>query len=703
MKEFMKRTCVFLNNKSTLQQGDFSSTDCTYILCAHYTLVENIVLPPRCILSFCAGSIDFSEGKILTLNNTLLTGDIRCFVQMNGTAKNDILKSSWVTEEGSVFPIKIFEVFCLCREFIIDSSILLVENDMSFPCYTRISAAGGIQTREGQNVTFNGFKAGIYSCLHGDGLFRFCNTEYILPQWFGKCGYKDIDSTSALQKAFYATRHAIGDQNSDASYGCSKIYLPRGIYKCSNVDVFANVQVEGELAMATNGSIIVQNSPTYPALRIHCKNYSETNYADNRGNGIGSFTKVVFRSKENASQETAAPILKFVSPQESTQQFNFPFDTPEGSGFTDFNFEFCWFQFSYNACIEVLSTFLDVQLINCTFDVVTRAIHFGYNSSGYIRCVNTQFFYCLWGALLIESSQKIEVSIRNSLFRGCGGPSNPYNKQRYSIIIDTSTQKESFFSIEDCVFEPIKLTNAPETFGGALKLQISTIAIKNCIFSKLDNCVEFYKVLLLYTENLLLTGNIFQLERFTRGQLEHSRIIGLFPKVHSPNYIISNNSFIALAKDSNVEYLIHSDMVLFHCVVTHNYSSLNCQFCNNNITKSGNYLYGNAPESPSITGTSDIPSLAPSFHQGDIVLNRKPETFIGWYCQSTQTNIPHWCRFGNAVYTESISYGITDRRPQLPQQDMIGHCYFDETLHQPIWWDGYAWRDAKGNLIATER
>lgn len=57
------------------------------------------------------------------------------------------------------------------------------------------------------------------------------------------------------------------------------------------------------------------------------------------------------------------------------------------------------------------------------------------------------------------------------------------------------------------------------------------------------------------------------------------------------------------------------------------------------------------------------------------------------------TNENYWLYLGGGV---KIDGGSTGNRPESP---VTGQMYFDTTLNKPIWYNGYNWVDAAGNII----
>lgn len=57
-----------------------------------------------------------------------------------------------------------------------------------------------------------------------------------------------------------------------------------------------------------------------------------------------------------------------------------------------------------------------------------------------------------------------------------------------------------------------------------------------------------------------------------------------------------------------------------------------------------------------------------------------------WWQWLTQSL--HWHRM----------HTTTAKRPTGLQPPDIGFQMYDETLHKPIWWDGFVWRDATGAI-----
>lgn len=713
----MSLQTIILNESRDLNQSDINQTNTNYIIYGDYMLPKSISIPAGCILNFQGGSITKKEDKdkpnvvkAIVFNETVLMGRVLCKTDLDGTLKNTEIYSSWFYDNDSEIDLKFLTNFAgenRAKKWIVDNRIKFSSIDykeIKLDLVTQMVPGGTITIGTKIELYFFGFEAGIYKCLEGGGFFRFLYTNAIYPQWFGVCGKEDVDSSFPLQQAFNSCRTAInGGAYTDDQNGCSKIYLPRGIYRCKNVDVYANCQVEGELAMAINGPFIIQKEYTSPALRIHCKNYTFKNYVLNQCYGIGSFTKIVFRGDESGSNRNAAPVIEFYSPQQSTELFNYPGDNVAAdAGYTDFNFETCWFQFSPNACMRVNGTFLDMQLINCTFDVVTRGVVFEGTSSGNIRCINTHFFDCGWGGILIDTPNVVCCYIRNSCFEGCGGPANPDIDSKYSIAFMNPNGKGKILSLEDCIIEKYIILDEKGQFvdhlGGPLYIHAESITIKNNIFKDID-CLDYYKCMAIYSTNMLIHSNLFIISPSLR--YEHARYIGILSQEtpeEKHNLVISQNIFNFTKKGEPFEFIIASDFILSTAVITNNVTDdSTVPFISNSIYLSGSIVTLNGNATANVCHNNGV-SLAHEYKKGDITINTDPKYNIGWFCQQVVDNNPKWAAFGAPVALENTTFGSSSGRPVFDQYKMQGFCYFDQTLNRPLWWTGTNWVDSDGTV-----
>ena len=708
----MSNHTVILNVSGALKQTDFSQVDTNYIIYGDYTLATGTInIPIGCVLNFQGGAI--TGIGTLTFNDTLLIGEVNCKTKLSGTIKNKEIRSSWFYNNNSEIDIAFLTSFAGVnrdKKMIVDNRIKVDAKQQDpfvviMPLTIQAIPGGCISIAKKQELRIYGFEAGFYQCLEGEGYFRFLYTEAIYPQWFGECGKKDRDSSSALQQAFNSCRGSIdGSAYADCNSGCSKIYLSRGVYECANVDVYANCQVEGELAMATNGPMIAQIDRNLPALRIHCKNYDINNYAGNNCNGIGSFTKIIFRGTGTGSDAGYAPIIYFYSPQQSTDLFKYENDTPgSGAGFTDFNFENCWFQFSGYACLEVDATYLDIQLIDCTFDVVTKGVVYKGNSSGVVRCINTQFFQCMWGAITIDTPKVVCCYIRNSWFRGCGGPSNPVENNRYAIGILNTDGKDKIISIEDCIFEKQIVYNHQgeivDYAYGSIIIHAESVTLKNNILRTMDNQF-YYKFLALYSTNTVIVSNLFIIEPST--WYTHARIIGILSQEtpsEKHSLIISQNIFNFTKKGEPFEYIIQTDYGLTSAVVTNNVTDdSTVPFIDNGIKLSGSIVTLNGNVSANVCHNTEGSLAQNKYKVGDVTLNTNPKYNIGWFCHQILNNTPQWAAFGAPIGLQNTTFGSSSKRPVLDQYKMQGFCYFDQTLNRPLWWTGINWVDSDGTI-----
>lgn len=706
----MSLQTVILNESRPLDQSDLNQENTNYIIYGDYTLAIGIKIPIGCVLNFQGGAI--TGIGTLTFNDTLLIGEVNCKTKLSGTIKNKEIRSSWFYNDDSEIDISFLTSFAGLnrdKKMIVDNRIKVDAKQQYYsikmPLTIQAIPGGSISIAKDQELKIYGFEAGLYKCLEGEGYFRFLYTEAIYPQWFGECGDKTKNSSFALQQAFNCCRGSIdGSTEADCNWGCSKIYLSRGVYKCRNVDVFANCQVEGELAMATNGSMIVQIDTESPALRIHCKNYDISNRPYNNCTGIGSFTKIIFRGPGTGSNELSAPVILFYSPQQSTDLFKYKYDFVSSNlGFTDFNFENCWFQFSVNACMEVNDTLLDMQLIDCTFDVVTRGIEYKGNSSGMIRCINTQFFLCMWGAIIINTPKVVCCYIRNSWFRGCGSPKNPIENCRYAIGSLNTNSKGKIISLEDCIFEKQDCYNQQmevvDYAGGSLKLHAESVTLKNNILKTVDNN-DSYKCLALFSVNTVILSNLFIIEPSIR--YTHARIIGILSQEtpsEKHSLIISQNIFNFTKKGEPFEYIIQSDYGLTSAVVTNNViDDSTVPFVSNGIKLSGSIVTLNGNVTANVCHNIEGSLAQNKYKIGDVTLNTDPKYNIGWFCHQIISNTPQWAAFGAPIGLENTTFGSSAKRPVLGLYKMQGFCYFDQTLNRPLWWTGTNWVDSDGTI-----
>ena len=70
-----------------------------YVIHDDFVLSSNVTIPANCVLEFDGGSILGSQ--TLTGTNTILDGDIKCFVTISGTFANDYLDVTWFGAVGN--------------------------------------------------------------------------------------------------------------------------------------------------------------------------------------------------------------------------------------------------------------------------------------------------------------------------------------------------------------------------------------------------------------------------------------------------------------------------------------------------------------------------------------------------------------------------------------------------------------------------
>lgn len=82
---------------NTLTQSMMTDANTIYVIQYDYSLGEDITIPANCVLQFDGGSL--SNGTIVG-QNTLLQGDVKCYVTINGTFLNDKLDITWFGAKG---------------------------------------------------------------------------------------------------------------------------------------------------------------------------------------------------------------------------------------------------------------------------------------------------------------------------------------------------------------------------------------------------------------------------------------------------------------------------------------------------------------------------------------------------------------------------------------------------------------------------
>lgn len=90
------RRIILNDNQPFADQVIYAGT--TYVIQGDYDLKGKTVdIPKNCTLYFAGGSL--SNGKVLA-NNTLLQGDIKCYIDFSGCFKNKFFETNWFTGNG---------------------------------------------------------------------------------------------------------------------------------------------------------------------------------------------------------------------------------------------------------------------------------------------------------------------------------------------------------------------------------------------------------------------------------------------------------------------------------------------------------------------------------------------------------------------------------------------------------------------------
>lgn len=302
------------------------------------------------------------------------------------------------------------------KELVFSPGTYLITANTTFTAHIKMQpGARLVVTNPAVFLRFSaGFSAPLSYCLDTDGPTQFVGVNAIYPQWFGSCGLSAVDSSLPLQRAYRATRAGMNgiSATTDAAFGCVRVHLIRGEYRCNDVDVYCQSITTGEVTGAINGSYITQIDRTKPALRVHAKNYSLTGGVLNDSNGINTFHRVTFRGGPISDSNENEFMVRFYSPAESAALLGIAGDGAGGNvGHIDSMFERCWFQFSPGFSVGARDGRLIFWLKSCTFDVVRGGVHYAGTSYGRAHFQDVQGYTLVRGFARVDTSSANETSI----------------------------------------------------------------------------------------------------------------------------------------------------------------------------------------------------------------------------------------------------------------------------------------------------
>ena len=531
------------------------------------------------------------------------------------------------------------DVFALTVQtsLLIDTGIYTISNDLTIESNIELLDGSVLTTPTGNTVIFNGgLKAGLYSCLDLSGSVRFCKINRIYPQWFGATGLDSQDASIPMQRTFKACKAGMNgiSATTDSAFGCTNIYLTKGIYKCNNVDVFCQTTVEGESSGAIMGGIIKQLDKSLPALRVHPYNLNLDNTKGNDSNGINTFYRINFRSDSIDDNQENAPIIKFYSPQQSATLFGHT--TPGGDvGHIDTRFEQCWFQFSAGSCIKIDEGNLDFHLLGCTFDVVRQGIQYSGTARGEVQIHDTQFFTCVRSALHHTSTNNVNFRIFNSRLIGCGNPQNAIASYRNSIYTSGGT---SNIELYNTLVQAAVISGS--SFGGPLWLTgCAKVITRNLELIDLDSA---YLQKFIYIEGSTLSLINIHISNMTTNNLmsyTNARLISIASNASIFSKIVIDSFYNSNA--GTVEHIIHSDYVLEDLVI--NIGSIK----GNITTPINNNIYSRSYINTKLIGYRSTAPEGGTWNTGDILYNTAPTAggSLGWVCTTGGTP-GTWKTFG---------------------------------------------------------
>jgi hypothetical protein len=276
-----------------------------------------------------------------------------------------------------------------------------------------------------------------------------------------------------------------------------------------------------------------------------------------------------------------------------------------------------------------------LKINDCEMDVCRAGFDFVGNSSGSLVINNLLAFWVIRGAIRIFSVGSWDVIAADSIFDGCGQPSNGTDPT-WRNAITVESEYEGSILIDACVF------NKSDVFGGRIAYIGNIFTLRNSKLTDLDSLFN-EKFISANATQVIIQNNSFRSS--TIASYTNARLIAL-PYASSTLVKITDNT-IQNTNASSYQNFIQSDNVLDVCDISNNTFQGNVTTTVNlNITDRVNNIVLNRGYNPVQRYGSAIP-VAGTWGLGSIVWNVSPTAggTIGWVCTTAGTP-GTWKTFG---------------------------------------------------------
>lgn len=508
------------------------------------------------------------------------------------------------------------------------------------------------------------------------------------------------DNTIALRRFFASVKEggstAIYGASQPSIVGCTKLYMPAGIY-CSfgTITMYSACVLEGEFSNTIGGTRLVQCNRTAPLINVLADNFNSAGATVNGGNGNNIFRNIGFSGSEIDDTQTNSPVIQF------QYAWNIHSDT---------EFDHCLWQNTAGACISggfattgtissgsttltmangsvfrsgnvgggkitivgagvaganlnayivsgggtnivTISTAastsvtsatvfpqserFELKINDCEMDVCRAGFDFAGNSSGTLNINNLLAFWNIRGALRVFSVGEWNLLVNDSYFDGCGDPNNGTDATwRNAIVVDS--EYEGSLLIDSCVF------NKSENFGGRIAYKGEFFTLRNSQFTDLDSAFNV-KFIEADATQVVIQNNSFRSSLLT--SYTNARLLAM-PYASLTLAKITDNTF-ENTNASSYENFIQSDNVLDACQIVGNTFEGNVTTTiNANIVDRVNTIVLNQGYNPVQRYGSAAPSVG-TWAVGDIIWDTAPTAggTIGWVCTTAGTP-GTWKTFG---------------------------------------------------------
>lgn len=466
-------------------------------------------------------------------------------------------------------------------------------------------------------------------------------------------GISTSNDITALQRFFASARSASNTDDiaadTPSSYGCSKLYVPRGVYVgFGTANVYNGSILQGEFANVQGGAILMQGRISVPLINVVADNFDLDGVSINGGNGNNIFQDIVFKSSHIADANENAPVVKFQNAwnNHSDSQFNhcvwqntagpavgLGFATT-GSGAASqavltladgSTFRSNGTSIGGSRVIIVgagaaganLSTYImsgggtntvtlatnilttvsnavvypqedtvnPLRFVDCEFDVCRSGIEMTNNVSAQIIINNLQAFQCVRRVILKTSRRACDVIWNTGYMNLCGNYNDGTANRRNSIYYINAEGRDE----SKVIINNVSGTR-DSTFGGAMNIRnAGLVNFNGVILDNFDSVTEAKFIYLVDIDYIKIIG--CTLISDTLGSYTDARLISIVNSASYTDVIILAN-ILKNTSVSTIQNFIQSDYLLTPATILQNtFSGLATVNMNSNI--SGNNVRNN--------------------------------------------------------------------------------------------------------------